>query len=655
MFPKYPYLDLSDRNLDFLTKAIREMENEVKNFVSLNAVKYANPIQWSINRQYEKNTITIDPLTGTAFISVQPVPRGVSLTRAEYWVPVFDLSQFVTKAASNFANTYERDITTTATMPTGAGDWVVWDSTLYMALTSIHAGDAYVVNGNIKRMTVEDFYNLLMQAIHDLDEELDTEIRNRTEADGVLRGNIDAEERAREEADTTLQGNIDAEERAREEEDTTLQGNIDEEALARERADRTLQGNIDEEALTRAAQVGDLNVLATNTKSNIVAAINEIYGELGDIYDKCDIRNYGGVADGQTDCTSAVANCLSDNNVVYLPNYNNQPYKVGAITLADGQSVIGDEGTTVTTSATNLFVIVGNNVEIKNLIVNTDGNVVYINSNAKALSFIHIENVYSYGATRFIWDNANAVYSYTNLYVNRCAARRHKSYGVDITKCYAFLIMEDVTIDCVGEIGVDPCFRLRNNAGAHLTRCEAEGGLTDGSHGAHGGFVLIDCQAVWFNRCMADTLDGSGFAFTNSQYIYMYSCVASLCGAHGVAILSTTCLHILISNMLIAGRRGMTVSPSGAHGIYNFNNYVQITNCDIYSMTGYAIADSAAGSNNLYSNLNIDACSRSFVSSSGGGIVSNVISNVNDVPAFGNYKHRLVVANGVLYDSPLGV
>ena len=90
MFPKYPYLDLSDRNLDFLTKAIREMENEVKNFVSLNAVKYANPIQWSINRQYEKNTIVIDPLTGTAFISVQPVPNGVALTRTQYWTPVFD-------------------------------------------------------------------------------------------------------------------------------------------------------------------------------------------------------------------------------------------------------------------------------------------------------------------------------------------------------------------------------------------------------------------------------------------------------------------------------------------------------------------------------------------------------------------------------------
>lgn len=289
MFPKYPYLDLSDRNLDFLTKAIREMENEVRNFVSLNAVKYANPIQWSINRQYEKNTIVIDPLTGTAFISVQPVPNGVALTRTQYWTVVFDLSQFVTKAASNFANSYERDITTTATMPTGAGDWVVWDSTLYMALTSIHAGDAYVINGNIKRMTVEDFYDLLMQTIHDLDEELDTEIRNRTEADGVLQENIDAEERAREEADITLQGNIDAEERAREEADTTLQDNIDAEERAREEADTALQGAIDD--------------LAANLPECVQA----------------NIEDYGAVAGGVDDCRAAIIAAMATGKPVFIP------------------------------------------------------------------------------------------------------------------------------------------------------------------------------------------------------------------------------------------------------------------------------------------------------------------------------------------------
>ena len=303
MFPKYPYLDLSDRNLDFLTKAIREMENEVRNFVSLNAVKYANPIQWNINRQYEKNTIAIDPLTGTAFISVQPVPNGVALTRTQYWTPVFDLSQFVTKAASNFANTYERDITTTATMSTGAGDWVVWDSTLYVALNAIHAGDAYVVGGNIKRMTVEDFFDLLMKATHNLDEELDTEIRNRTNADNTLQQNIDAEAQAREDADGILQDNIDAE------------------AQAREDADRMLQDNIDTTTISLSAKIGDLEQLNTTNKNNIVAAINSIVASSLK-FDFVTPQDFGAVGDGVTNDTAAVQSAFDSGKCVkFISDY----------------------------------------------------------------------------------------------------------------------------------------------------------------------------------------------------------------------------------------------------------------------------------------------------------------------------------------------
>ena len=101
-FNEYPYTDFHELNLSWVIKELRTFATTLEQFVSINALKYADPIQWNITKQYEKNTIVIDPLTGVAYISVQPVPIGVELTREEYWTVVFDLGSFVTRAAQNF-------------------------------------------------------------------------------------------------------------------------------------------------------------------------------------------------------------------------------------------------------------------------------------------------------------------------------------------------------------------------------------------------------------------------------------------------------------------------------------------------------------------------------------------------------------------------
>lgn len=156
MFPIYPYLNVNDLNLDYILKAIGAMQNELKNFIVTNSIKYADPIQWNITNQYEKNTVVIDPLTGTAYISVAPVPIGVSLSNTDYWTVVFDLGSFVVRAAKNFSDHYEPDTTLTATFSSAAGDWLVWGDELYVALVNITAGDQYVVGSNILHVTMED-------------------------------------------------------------------------------------------------------------------------------------------------------------------------------------------------------------------------------------------------------------------------------------------------------------------------------------------------------------------------------------------------------------------------------------------------------------------------------------------------------------------
>ena len=156
IFEQFPYTNFHELNLDWILKALKELEHTIEQFVAINALKYADPIQWNITSQYEKNTIVIDPVTGVAYISVQPVPAGVALTNTDYWTVVFDLGSFVVKAAKNFTSNYEEATTLTATMPLNAGDWVIWGDTLYKALVNITAGDSYVVDGNIKQFTMED-------------------------------------------------------------------------------------------------------------------------------------------------------------------------------------------------------------------------------------------------------------------------------------------------------------------------------------------------------------------------------------------------------------------------------------------------------------------------------------------------------------------
>ena len=314
----FPHTRFFESDLRELIKQVFIMNDLVTNFVSINAIKYADPIQWNITKSYEKNTVVIDGNSCVAYISVRPVPAGVALTREQYWTKVFDLSVFITKGSANFANTYEAEPTTTATQNTLEDNWVVWDATLYQALTNIHPGDRYVPGGNIRRMTIEDFYNILKSIIDNevherktgddaLEIALNEETELRVEGDSALHQEIVDEAAARESADTTLQNNINSEVSAREAADVVLQNNINE-------GDEALRNNLSAESLERARQ--DRLILERIDNNHII-----------------NVLDYGAQGDGETDDTLAIQNAINEcpmHGTVYIPFFGT-PYIITSL------------------------------------------------------------------------------------------------------------------------------------------------------------------------------------------------------------------------------------------------------------------------------------------------------------------------------------
>lgn len=259
-FNQYPYLNLNDLNLDYILKNLNELTKRLENFISLNSIKYADPIQWNITKQYEANTVVIDPSTGIAYISTQAVPNGIGINNTDYWTVVFDLSAILSNINSNLT-VNDDGANTVATFASSVGDWLLLDGKLYVVTADISIGTTYTVGSNIESKTVEDFYNAVSaQVVANANA-----IANHTTEIGVL---------------TDL---------------TTVN-----------------KTNLVDAINEIVSNVGDLDNLNTTNKTSIVNAINEALTIVGNapsifVYPE----QYGAKADGVTDDSDAIEACCT--------------------------------------------------------------------------------------------------------------------------------------------------------------------------------------------------------------------------------------------------------------------------------------------------------------------------------------------------------
>lgn len=299
LFDNFPYTNFHELNLNWILKILKEIETTIEQFVAINSLKYADPIQWDITTQYEKNTIVIEPASGTAYISVQAVPSGVDISNTDYWTRVFDLSYFIIRAGQNFANTFEASTTTTATMATPQGGWIVWDSLLYQAMNNISIGDAYVPGGNIEQRTVEYFFDLLKgliasEAITRHDEDLRIELG----LTDLITSRVGIEAQTRAYEDTRIE--------------LELGDLIASEVTNRSNEDARIELELRD---LLASKIGDLDNLTTRNNTNVVSAINELDGD----FPYLNFRDYGGIGDGVTDNYDALMDAITDMQIKEIP------------------------------------------------------------------------------------------------------------------------------------------------------------------------------------------------------------------------------------------------------------------------------------------------------------------------------------------------
>lgn len=150
----YPYGNLHELNLDWVIDTVKRGEQDIANFIGVNTIKYANPILWNIESQYEANTVVVDGQTGNAYISVKPVPSGVHLSRTEYWTQIYNYANVVDTLREQIA--HNEGESTTATIPYSVGDLVFIDGELYRVIAPMIAGDSFVVDSNVVKTTIEN-------------------------------------------------------------------------------------------------------------------------------------------------------------------------------------------------------------------------------------------------------------------------------------------------------------------------------------------------------------------------------------------------------------------------------------------------------------------------------------------------------------------
>ena len=94
-----PYVNYHDLNLDWIIKTVKEVYDAIRE--GKYQIKFANPIEWDIDKGYEQYTVVLHD--DIAYLSQQPVPVGTDIENTMYWLPIYDMSELLEEVDAELA------------------------------------------------------------------------------------------------------------------------------------------------------------------------------------------------------------------------------------------------------------------------------------------------------------------------------------------------------------------------------------------------------------------------------------------------------------------------------------------------------------------------------------------------------------------------
>ena len=85
---KYPYTNFHELNLDMILEMIKDLNQEWDEFKILNSITFDG--EWDITKQYPAWCIVNTNGGADGYISIKPVPAGITINNTEYWSSIVD-------------------------------------------------------------------------------------------------------------------------------------------------------------------------------------------------------------------------------------------------------------------------------------------------------------------------------------------------------------------------------------------------------------------------------------------------------------------------------------------------------------------------------------------------------------------------------------